>query len=118
MCRSVPQIDATFTLTSTSVRPYAGILTSRTSAPGAACGLTTANIVSGIENLYKYRINMAKRVILAPAGAYCLCYADFEARSAILRLNSSDFPRGTLKEFHSLARKCLARKTIWPTWYA
>jgi hypothetical protein len=38
-------MDATLTLTSTSVRPKPGIFTSRTSAPGAASGLTTASIV-------------------------------------------------------------------------
>src|SRR5713226_5324356 len=48
MCRSVPQMEATWTLTRTSVRPYVGILTSRISAPGAASGLTTASMVLGI----------------------------------------------------------------------
>src|ERR1700687_1866160 len=48
MCRSVPQMEATFTLTRTSVRPKTGILTSRISAPGAASGLTTASMVLGM----------------------------------------------------------------------
>src|SRR5580692_949024 len=48
MCRSVPQMEATFTLTSTSEGPKAGILTSRISAPGAASGLTTAIIVRSV----------------------------------------------------------------------
>src|SRR6202040_1757576 len=55
MCRSVPQMDATFTLTKTSFRPKAGILTSRISAPGAASGLTTASIVDGIRIPYEFR---------------------------------------------------------------
>ena len=35
-------------------------------------------------------------------------------RHSLCCLNSSDFPRGMLKVFHSLDRKCLARNTIWP----
>src|SRR5579863_8373876 len=53
MCRSVPQIEATLTLTRTSVRPKLGIFTSRTSAPGAASGFTTASIVPAIIATYK-----------------------------------------------------------------
>ena len=53
MCRSVPQMEATFTLTRTSVRPKAGIFTSRTSAPGAASGLTTASIVVAMTATYE-----------------------------------------------------------------
>src|SRR3979411_1940944 len=49
MWRSVPQMDATLTLTRTSVRPYLGTVTSRISAPGAASGLTTASMVLGME---------------------------------------------------------------------
>src|SRR5437660_7665146 len=60
MCRSVPQIDATFTLTSTSVRPNAGIFTWRISAPGAASGLTTASIVVAIVTTYKVRYQTIK----------------------------------------------------------
>src|SRR5215471_1065463 len=52
MWRSVPQMEATLTFTRTSVRPNAGILTSRTSAPGAASGLTTASIVPAIIATY------------------------------------------------------------------
>src|SRR5215469_7302807 len=52
MWRSVPQIEATLTFTRTSERPKAGILTSRTSAPGAASGLTTASIVPAIIATY------------------------------------------------------------------
>src|SRR3981081_2193269 len=51
MWRSVPQMEATLTLTRTSVRPYLGILTSRISAPGAASGLTTASMVLAVEVL-------------------------------------------------------------------
>src|SRR5579863_2472916 len=72
MWRSVPQIDATFTLTSTSVRPKAGIFTSRTSAPGAASGLTTAIIVPAIIATYEFDAKNAantKRMILAPSDA-------------------------------------------------
>src|ERR1035438_6690696 len=45
MCRSVPQMDAILTLTSTSVRPNCGLGTSRISMPGAGVGLTTASMV-------------------------------------------------------------------------
>src|SRR5690348_16839910 len=48
MCRSVPQTEATFTLTRTSVKPILGIATSRTSAPGFGSGFTTASMVSAI----------------------------------------------------------------------
>jgi hypothetical protein len=34
------------------------------------------------------------------------------------RLKSADLPRGMLSDFHWLDRKCLARKTICPTWQA
>src|ERR1700683_4867740 len=56
MCRSVPQMEAIFTLTSTSLRPKAGTFTSRISAPGAASGLTTASIVDGIGLPYESRL--------------------------------------------------------------
>src|ERR1017187_580198 len=49
MCRSVPQMDAILTLTSTSVRPNCGLGTSRISMPGADVGLTTANMVFDIR---------------------------------------------------------------------
>src|SRR5579863_3824916 len=71
MCRSVPQMDATFTLTSTSVRPKAGIFTSRTSAPGAACGLTTACIVPAMNATYQDQLkndSNTKHIILAPCA--------------------------------------------------
>src|ERR1035441_1856289 len=45
MCRSVPQMDAILTLTSTSVRPNCGLGTSLISMPGADVGLTTASMV-------------------------------------------------------------------------
>src|SRR5208283_5639890 len=62
MCRSVPQMDATFTFTSTSVRPNGGIFTSRTSAPGAASGFTTASIVVAMIATYGLRYeNSCKR---------------------------------------------------------
>src|SRR5580704_5757091 len=54
MCKSVPQIEATFTLTSTSLRPTTGIFTSRTSEPGAASGFTTASIVDGMKIPYEF----------------------------------------------------------------
>src|SRR5579864_406944 len=49
MCRSVPQTEATFTLTSTSSGPISGTGIWRTSAPGAASGFTTASMVSDIQ---------------------------------------------------------------------
>src|SRR6185437_7798028 len=49
MCRSVPQTEATLTLTRTSVKPILGTATSRTSAPGFGSGFTTASMVSAIE---------------------------------------------------------------------
>jgi hypothetical protein len=33
-------------------------------------------------------------------------------------LNCPDWPRGTLNDFHCADCRCLAKKTIWPTWYA
>jgi hypothetical protein len=48
-------MDATFTFTSTSLRPKAGIFTSRISAPGAASGFTTASIVVAILAAYQVR---------------------------------------------------------------
>src|SRR5690348_1981933 len=51
MCRSVPQTEATFTLTRTSVKPILGMATSRTSAPGFGSGFTTASMVSAIQVL-------------------------------------------------------------------
>src|ERR1039457_3543050 len=45
MCRSVPQMDAILTLTSTSVRPNCGVGNSRISLAGAGSGLTTASMV-------------------------------------------------------------------------
>src|SRR5580658_5870447 len=65
MCRSVPQMDATFTLTNTSRGPKAGIFTSRISAPGAASGFTTASIVGGMNYLMNSNSD-TKRMILAP----------------------------------------------------
>src|SRR5271165_1016997 len=67
MWRSVPQIDATLTLTRTSLRPKAGIFTSRTSAPGAASGFTTANIVPAmIAHSPAKSARHTKHMILAP----------------------------------------------------
>src|SRR5215469_11881236 len=67
MWRSVPQIEATLTFTRTSERPKAGILTSRTSAPGAASGLTTASIVPAIIATYdlmpKTRVNTKHTIV-------------------------------------------------------
>src|SRR3979411_861878 len=54
MCRSVPQMDATFTLTRTSLPPKAGTLTSRISAPGAAFAFTTASILSDMNLPYEF----------------------------------------------------------------
>src|SRR5438105_8205984 len=51
MCKSVPQTDATFTFTKTSVGPNFGMATSRMSAPGAASGFTTASIVLAIQGV-------------------------------------------------------------------
>src|SRR4051812_26929320 len=45
MWRSVPQMEATWTFTRTSVGPYLGMGTWRTSAPLFASGFTTASIV-------------------------------------------------------------------------
>src|ERR1700733_4539209 len=56
MCKSVPQMDATLTLTRTSLRPKAGIFTSRTSAPGADAGLTTAIIEEGMSDTLRVPI--------------------------------------------------------------
>src|SRR4249920_695799 len=73
-------MDATLIFTSTSVRPKPGIFTSRTSAPGAASGLTTASIVAPLvapamtatylflfDTFYSMRKrHNTKRMILAP----------------------------------------------------
>src|SRR5258708_39295698 len=53
-------MEATLTLTRTSVRPNPGTFTSRTSAPGAGWAFTTACIVFGIPHA------PAKQPILAP----------------------------------------------------
>src|SRR5208282_5370953 len=92
MCRSVPQMDATFTFTSTSVRPKVGILTSRISAPGAASGLTTAIIVVAMIATYQTDMKLknalnTKRMILAPGGQ------SSGAAASILRLCSGGYNR-------------------------
>src|SRR6476620_1095045 len=46
-------MDATFTLTSTSVRPIWGMATSRISTPGFACGFITAIMVLDIMPPYR-----------------------------------------------------------------
>src|ERR1700757_1914638 len=61
MCRSVPQMEATFTFTKTSVRPNPGTFTSRTSAPGAASGLTTASMVPAIIGTYQLDAKTAEK---------------------------------------------------------
>src|SRR5687767_11694233 len=52
MCRSVPQTDASWTLTRTSVGPKDGTGISRTSAPAWAALFTTASIVSAIQDSF------------------------------------------------------------------
>src|SRR5919204_2100528 len=56
MCRSVPQTEATLTLTRTSVGPMLGMGTSLISAPGLGSGFTTASMVSAIQgsHLHSY----------------------------------------------------------------
>src|SRR5580698_5594361 len=49
MCRSVPQIEATSTLTKTSFGPNCGLGTSRISVPGEGSAFTTASIVFGMR---------------------------------------------------------------------
>src|SRR5207302_167845 len=66
MCRSVPQTEATFTLTRTSVSPNVGIFTSRISAPALASGFTTASMVSGIGGTHCRKPSARKLLILAP----------------------------------------------------
>src|SRR5579862_7326748 len=56
MWRSVPQMDATFTFTSTSVGPIFGIATSRISVPGLGSGFTTASMVSGIQDFHLWSL--------------------------------------------------------------
>src|SRR6516165_7957955 len=70
-------MDATLTFTRTSLRPKPGTLTSRTSAPGAASGLTTANMVASFvvpaivatKQLDAKIHENTKHTILAPACA-------------------------------------------------
>src|SRR5579875_691640 len=55
MCTSVPQMEATLTLTRTSVRPNLGLGTSRISVPGADSGFTTASMVFGMKMAFRRR---------------------------------------------------------------
>src|SRR5512133_1558973 len=119
MCKSVPQMDATFTLTSTSVRPIWGMATSRISTPGFACGFITAIMVLDIMPPYELWVHRGKLLILAlQEVAHLQKDSLFSACcfSTMRRLNSSDLPLGTLIDFHSVERKCLARRTICPQW--
>src|SRR6266446_10993163 len=95
MCKSVPQMDATLTLTRTSVGPNAGTLTSRISAPGAGWAFTTACIVSCIRHA------PAKQPILAKKAG-----ARFSERAArIQSFKVSELfadARGALRNFETL----------------
>src|ERR1700687_1300369 len=92
-------MDATFTLTSTSFRPNAGILTSRISAPGAASGLTTASMVLGmigIENESKVDSSTGS------GSGFLANFAELSARFAVKELISPGSDnRGPCR--HSLA---------------
>src|SRR5438270_9547205 len=106
MCKSVPQMDATFTFTSTSVRPKAGIFTSRISAPASAFGFTTASIVPAIVATYKGRCrpkiqSNTKHTILAPAAVSpgdgdisyrSMCFITPPAKTVIETLASKNRP--------------------------
>jgi hypothetical protein len=50
MCKSVPQMEATFTFTRTSVGPIAGMGTSRSSTPAFGSLFTTAGIKLDMMN--------------------------------------------------------------------
>src|SRR6266849_1654649 len=65
MCKSVPQIEATLTLTRTSVRPNPGTLTSRTSAPGS-CRLDDSEHGGWHDGCSMKFKSTTKRMILAP----------------------------------------------------
>src|SRR5579862_3076979 len=116
MCRSVPQTEATLTLTRTSVRPTLGMATSRTSAPGFGSGFTTASMVSAIKvsHLPFLRAGDAecsrKPLILTfgrgrggGVGAWVLVSACNHG------LYFSWPGLGTLSDFHSGPRRCLAK---------
>src|SRR5579872_3406540 len=98
MCRSVPQMEAHLTFTRTSVRPKAGIFTSRTSAPGAASGFTTASMVPAIRATYQFDAENAadtKRTILAPLlpTARSVRPLEFVTKLQKLRANQTPPPR-------------------------
>src|ERR1017187_1044671 len=108
ICRSVPQIDATFTFTSTSVRPKAGIFTWRISAPAAASGLTTASIVVAMIATYKAqypnrKLNQnTKHTILAPRAPGAL---------GLLHQREAFPPGAILRDLPALSRNC--KKQHW-----
>src|SRR5262245_46665648 len=141
MCRSVPQIEATFTLTRTALGPICGLGTSRTSAPALGSGFTIATMVSAIRKRTFSRLRAQILPLIAgkplslslggpknSAVQIALHIWDSTAQSVrwtlygwrnslglsdrIAALRSSDFPRGTLSVFQSTAFRCLARKTI------
>jgi hypothetical protein len=43
-------------------------------------------------------------------------YRFFQFFSACSVPGAFDIPRGMLSDFHPVLLRCLARKTIWPTW--
>jgi len=50
-------MEATFTFTSTSVRPISGFATSRNSLPGADAGFTTASMVFDMTGTLAVRMH-------------------------------------------------------------
>src|SRR6266550_1145864 len=131
MCKSVPQMEATLTLTRTSLRPKAGILTSRISAPGAASTFTTASMVLAMESLMSTESECQTAYSstgnsVALDAALIAVKTDHAFGLYVPRVNtfglpdlySSDFPRGMLRVFHSDERRCFDRKTICPMCWA
>src|SRR2546428_7534463 len=68
MCKSVPQIEAVFTRTSTSVGPIAGTATVSISRPRAACIFRNAFIVVAILLSCPCRACLLRRAALVVAG--------------------------------------------------
>src|SRR5438067_9894968 len=88
MCKSVPQTDATFTFTKTSVGPMVGMATSRMSAPGAASGFTTASIVLTIQGVTEEQVRGSKPLSLSRTEQQLRRLREPALRMLIFRLPS------------------------------
>src|SRR5262249_5063870 len=81
MCRSVPQIDAAFTRTKTSVGPIAGTVADCRESPRAGLIFRRACMVAGMKSLGDYLISDANTRILRAANRL----SEFQEAAAGLR---------------------------------